>query len=339
MILGHSLLEVGLFAVIVLVALVVDLFAHAKDKPISLPNAVGWSVFWVLVSVSFAGFIAVKQNFGMASLFLSGYALEKSLSVDNLFVFMAIFSSFQVRGEFQHRILYYGILGAIVLRFIFVSAGSSLIYMDEILARFFGIAQLPYNISINKIVFVLFGLIVLWSAWKMYHQLRADEGEEEEVDYTHHWAVRWTQKFFPVHNRLDGHNFFTRIDGKLLVTPLFLCLVVVEISDVVFAFDSVPAVIAITKDPFLVYTSNIFAILGLRSMYFLLVAAKEYLCHLEKAVVVILAYIGVKLLLESFSIVHISPTVSLAIVLGFLFVGIAASFVFPEQVEAVSENE
>lgn len=332
MILGHSILEISIFAVIVVTALFVDLFAHSKDKPISVKNAAIWSAFWVLVSIGFAGFIAVKQNVGMASLFLSGYALEKSLSVDNLFIFMAIFSSFKVKGEYQHRILYYGILGAIILRFVFVSLGSTLIYMDEILAKFFGVTNLPF--SIDKVVYVVFGLIVIWSAVKMYQQLRADEGEEEEVDYTHHWAVRWTQKVFPVHNRLVGHNFFTRVDGRLLVTPLFLCLVVVEISDVVFAFDSVPAVIAITKDPFLVYTSNIFAILGLRSMYFLLLAAKEYLCHLEKAVVVILAYIGAKLILESFSIIHISPNVSLCVVLVLLFVGIVSSHYFPEPEEA-----
>ena len=316
--LGHySWWHLALFLAGIAVCLFVDLHAHRRDEPISVKNALLWSIIWILLSLLFAVYIAVTHGMEDASLYLAGYLLEKSLSVDNLFVIMAIFSSFAVRDEFQHRVLYYGILGALVLRMVFVAAGSSLIVL-------FG----PYALA-------GFGLFVLWSAWKMWQQMGRDK--EQIEDYTHHWAVVWTQRFFPVHNKLDGHNFFVKApDGARLArkaTPLFLCLVVVEISDVMFAFDSVPAVIAITQEPFLVYTSNIFAILGLRSLYFLLAAAKRYLSRLEAAVILILVYIGLKMLLGVAGIIHISPMFSLAVV-GLLLAGsVPASLIWPKKHE------
>lgn len=308
---GYSPWEVIPFIVIVFGALWIDLYAHKKDEPVSLKNAIAWSIIWVLVSIGFAGYIYQNHGAEKASLFLSGYLLEKSLSVDNLFVFMAIFASFSVKDEYQHRILYFGILGALVLRFIFVAAGTSLLLFGEW-------------------VLLLFGALVLWSAWQMYKS-GGDDGEEIE-DYTDHWSVRIAKKFFRVHPHRVGHNFFTSQNSQLHVTPLFLCLVAVEISDVMFAFDSVPAVIAITQEPFLVYTSNIFAILGLRSMYFLLAAAKRYLCHLEKAVIGILVFIGAKMIAGFFGL-HISPNISLVIVMLGLTIGVVASIVFPEPEE------
>ena len=168
----------------------------------------------------------------------------------------------------------------------------------------------------------------------MWQGIRNKKEEPEEVDYSNHWAVRYTKRIIPVHPHLNGHDFFVKVEesGRFIwkATPLFMCLVVVELSDVMFAFDSVPAIIAITHDPFLVYTSNIFAILGLRSMYFLLAAAKRYLRHLEKAVVVILAYIGVKMMLDVSGIAHIPPMISLAVVMGLLALGIVASL-FPDR--------
>lgn len=345
---GYSPVMIIGFAVVVLLALAVDLFAHSNDKPVTVKNAAAWSAIWVAVSLAFAGFLRYDHGSDTASLFLAGYALEKSLSVDNLFVFMAIFASFKVKPEFQHRILYFGILGAIVLRLVFVAFGSVLLHLDEIFARFLGIEELAISVpgfgkipvSLDKTMFIIFGIIVLWTAYKMFLALRqGHENATDETDYTHHWAVRWTEKLFPVQPRLSGHKFFVRNAGKLMVTPLFLCLVVVEFSDVIFAFDSVPAVIAVTKEPFLVYTSNIFAILGLRSMYFLLVAAEQYLCHLTKAVVAILAFIGGKLLLDSFGIIHVAPTVSLAIVLLLLAIGILASVVYPVAKTAAALGE
>jgi tellurite resistance protein TerC len=300
-----------LFLVCIVACLAADLRAHRADAPVSLRNAAFWSLFWVLLSLFFALYIGISHGLDHASLFLSGYLLEKSLSVDNLFVIMAIFSSFAVKDALQHRVLYYGIVGALVLRMVFIALGSSLVVLFGSYAR------------------AAFGLFVLWSAWKMWQN--AGGKEQELEDYSRHWAVALTRRFLPVHNFLQGHDFFLKVrEGSKDVwkaTPLFLCLVVVEFSDIMFAFDSVPAVIAITQDPFLVYTSNIFAILGLRSLYFLLAAAKRRLRHLEKSVIAILVYIGLKMLLDLAGIFHLSPTLNLAIVLGLLAAGVVFSLI------------
>ena len=309
----YSWIELTVFCVIVVAALLVDLFAHKQDEPISMKNAAIWSVVWVTLGLSFGAYVGLTHGREQSYLYLAGYLLEKSLSVDNLFVFMAIFSSFAVKDAYQHRVLYYGIIGALILRLIFVAAGASL------LALF------------NKWALTAFGLFVLWSAWKMWEESR--KPDHEIVDYTHHWAVKTASRFMPVSNTLDGHNFFTKINARWHMTPLFLCLVTVEIADVMFAFDSVPAIIAITQEPFLVYTSNIFAILGLRSMYFLLAAAKRYLVHLEKAVIAILAFIGIKMLVQVFAGVHLPPMYSLAVVVGLLIAGVIGSLMYPGQPE------
>lgn len=311
----YSLTNMIIFALFVIGALYIDLHSHKKDEAINAKDATIWSIFWVALALSFAVYIGVTHSKEQASLFIAGYLLEKSLSVDNLFVFMAIFSSFGITDKYQHRILYFGILGALILRMIFVAAGSGFILM-------FG-----------KWALAAFGLFVLWSAWKMWTSMLADN-DDEITDYTHHWSVNLTQKFIPVYPHKVGHNFFHRdTDGILKCTPFFLCLICVEIADVMFAFDSVPAVIAITQEPFLVYTSNIFAILGLRSMYFLLAVAKRYLCHLEKAVIAILVFIGIKMMLDVFNIIHITPMISLAIVASLLLIGVISSFYKPEAVQ------
>ena len=317
----HSLVEIIVFFVMVFAFLWWDLHAHKTDEPVTAKRAATWTAIWVALAMSFMGYI--WYNFGAepAQLFLAGYLLEESLSVDNLFVIMAIFASFGIRDEMQHRVLYYGILGALVMRLIFVAAGTSLVTL-------FG----PYALT-------FFGLFVLWTAWKMWQQMHVEK--QDVVDYSNHFSVRWTQRFVPVHPQLVGHDFFVKMEegGKKLwkATPLFLCLIVVELSDVMFAFDSVPAIIAITQDPFLVYTSNIFAILGLRSMYFLLAAAKRYLRHLEKSVVAILAFVGVKMLLAVAGVAHIPPMASLAVVGSFLAVGVLASML-PEKPEAAADT-
>jgi len=240
--------------------------------------------------------------------------VEKSLSVDNLFVFMAIFAAFGIVGTkevYQHRVLYFGILGALVMRFLFIGVGTSLML-------------------VGQWVLALFGIIVLWSAWQMYQQMGQDADEIE--DYSNHWSVRVVRRILPVHPRLAGHNFFTRQDAKLCVTPLLLCLVCLEVSDVLFAFDSVPAVIAITQKPFLIYTSNIFAILGLRSMYFFLSAAKRHLSHLEGWIIVILCFIGLKLFAGVFEF-HIPTDWSLYFIMGCLGMGVLHSVLFPAPKE------
>jgi len=304
----------GFFAVIMLF-LYIDLNAHKADAPIDSGNAWMWSGIWIGISLCFAGYIAYAYGSEKASMFLAGYFLEKSLSVDNLFVIMAIFSSFAISDKYQHRVLYWGILGALVLRMLFVAFGTTLASMSEW-------------------VLLGFGLFVLWTAYKM---ATTNEAAGEIKDYSNHRAVRLTRKIFPIYPKIDSHNFFVRHKGVLSATPLFLALVCVEISDVAFAFDSVPAVIAVTRDPMLVYTSNIFAILGLRSLYFVLVAAKNQLVHLEKAVVGILVFIGVKMIAGTFGLMHLSPNVSLLIVIGGLTMGIVASLVFPKVEPALAK--
>jgi len=319
----YTLTHYILFLIGIVLCLMVDLHAHKSDEPISTKSALRWCIFWEFLALSFAVYVWITHGSGDGSLFIAGYYLEKSLSIDNLFVIMAIFSAFAIKDEFQHRVLYYGIIGALVLRMVFVAAGTSLITV-------FG----PYALA-------GFGFFVLWSAWKMWQQMHS--GKQEIEDYANHWSVTYTQKFFPVHNKLDGHKFFVKIEERKKfiwkATPLFLCLIVVEISDVMFAFDSVPAIIAITQDPFLVYTSNIFAILGMRSLFFLLAAAKRYLCHLEKSVIVILVYIGIKMLLDVVDVVHIPPLGSLSVVVVVLCGGILPSIVFPEKSEELTPTD
>ncbi len=325
--LGFPLETVILFAAVVTLSLFLDLFAHRRDEVISFKSACLWSVFWVALALAFGVYLYVHHSPEMASLFFTGYALEKVLSVDNLFVMMAIFSWFSIPGQYRHRVLYWGVLGAIVFRAIFVAIGAELM-------------------SLGPYVELLFAVIVGYTAVMV---LKKKDDEEEIKDYSNHLAFRMVRRFFPVWPRLCGHTFFLSrekameeskrdnipIEGmgrasSLVVTPLFLCLAVIEVSDVMFAFDSVPAVIAVSREPFIIYSAMIFAILGLRSLYFVLESMSGSLVYLEKAVIVLLFFIAFKLVLSGINhIFHvgfeISPNVSLIIVLGVLATGIIAS--------------
>jgi tellurite resistance protein TerC len=270
----------AIFAFIVITGIIIDLYSHKSDAVITVRDAGLWSIFWVALSVVFGIYLYFAHGSEMSSLFFSGYILEKALSVDNLFVFMAIFgvAGFSIPENLRHRVLYWGIIGAIVFRMIFVFIGTSLF-------------------ALSGWVEVIFGLIVGYTAYLL---LVKNEEEEEVVDYTEHFAYRWTSKLIPVLPFLHGNKFFHRskLDGILSATPLFLCLVIVEISDIMFAFDSVPAVIAVSREPLIVYSAMIFAILGLRTMYFLLEALKKYFIYLEKAVIGILFFIAAKLIIN-----------------------------------------
>jgi tellurite resistance protein TerC len=330
--LGFPPLTVAVFVAIALGALIVDMISHQNDQPISLLKAGVWSLFWVAISLAFAGFLYVQHGPDIATLFVTGYALEKVLSVDNLFVFMAIFAWFKVPDGLRHRVLYWGIIGAIVFRGIFVAIGTGLL-------------------SLGAWVELVFALIIAWTAVMM---MRSSEAEEEE-DYSQHLAYRFAHRLFPVWPKLYGNHFFVSrkaleiecqktenrdiqlpAGGTLFATPLFLCLVVAEVSDVLFAFDSVPAVIAVSREPLIVYSAMLFAILGLRTLYFVLEALKRYLNHLETAVIVLLFFIAAKLGLNATNhMFHhgysIDPGTSLMIVLAVLVAGIAASLIFPEK--------
>ncbi|MCS7079234.1 MAG: TerC/Alx family metal homeostasis membrane protein [Chloracidobacterium sp.] len=305
----------------------VDLVSGKADRPVSMTKAAVWSVIWVAVSLAFAGYVAVVRGLNDAALFVTAYALEKSLAVDNLFVFMAIFAAFAIPERLHHRILYWGIIGALVFRALFIGLGVGLLFGAGAIGA---VTVFGLRIELQRVVFFGFGLVILWS---VYALLRAgDRKAEEETDYTNHWAVRFLRRFFPhrIATQLDRGRFLTKVTDnggihRHALTPAFLCLLVIEASDIMFAFDSVPAIFAVTQDPFLVYTSNIFAVLGLRSMYFLVAAAKRLLIHLDKAVFVILAFIGVKMLALAFDWFHLPPLVSLGVVLGLLTAGVSAS--------------
>ncbi|AGX87252.1 TerC/Alx family metal homeostasis membrane protein [Candidatus Symbiobacter mobilis] len=320
-----------LFFIVIGVSVYLDLFMHRKTTEITISDAAKWSVFWIALALLFYGYLWMRFDKNWADMYLAGYALEKSLSVDNLMVFMAIFASFGISGALQHRILYWGILGALVFRAIFVAVGTSLFLAS------------PY-------VGFLFAAFVIWSGVKM---LQSGTDETEIEDYSHHWSVRLTGKFMPIYTRLHVDRFFVHHDeviaqgmasavtrnGRLYATPAFLCLMAIETSDIAFAFDSVPAVIAVTQEPLLVYSAMIFAILGLRSLYFVLAALTKYLVHLEKAVIALLFFIGAKMALQSWNHAvfdtgfHLAPSTSLLIVLGTLGAGVVASFLFPEREE------
>lgn len=341
------MIEILVFITVVLVMLWLDLRDHNSGQAITLRDAATWSSIWVAVSLGFATYLYFTAGPERSGLFIAGYILEKSLSVDNLFVFAAIFTSFNIKDATQHRVLYYGILGAIVFRLIFISLGSGILLAGHL-----------HPIA-NMVVYSVFGAVVLYSAYAMLS--RADNDPSNDEDFTKHWSVRLFRDtlHMPVWGRLSRDRFLVRVPNafqghkpgepiprgsRVLATPLLLCLIVVETSDIAFAFDSVPAVIAVTQDPILIFTSNIFAILGLRSMYFLLVAAKRYLCHLEKAVVGVLVFIGVKMFIEAFHgplsealgfPVQIPVSVSLSVVAGGLFAGIVASYLYPKEQESV----
>ncbi|MDC9615634.1 TerC/Alx family metal homeostasis membrane protein [Xenorhabdus khoisanae] len=335
---GFPMETVAVFIILSVGALFIDLFMHRHDKPISLRSAALWSVFWIAIAFVFAGFLYVHHGAETASLFVTGYALEKVLSVDNLFVIMAIFSWFAVPDRYRHRVLYWGIIGAIVFRGIFVAIGTSLL-------------------ALGPWVEIVFAVIVGWTAVMMLKS--GDDGDEIE-DYSQHLAYRMVKRFFPIWPKLRGHAFMLNqkeVDAELAkpenadvkvgrtgkaalyATPLMLCLAVVELSDVMFAFDSVPAVIAVSREPLIVYSAMMFAILGLRTLYFVLEALKKYLVHLEKAVIVLLFFIATKLGLNaSEHIFHhgysISATTSLLVVIGVLTAGILASLLFPQKESA-----
>jgi tellurite resistance protein TerC len=327
---GFPIEVIIIFFSVIGLSLYVDLKFHKNVDEISVKDAGAWSIFWISLALFFYGYLWLRFSKEWADLYLTGYVLEKSLSVDNLMVFIAIFASFGIRSGLQHRVLYWGILGALIFRAIFVLVGTGLFLAS------------PW-------VGFIFAFFVAWSAVKML-QGGGDDGDEIE-DYSDHWSVRLTGKLMPVYTKLHLERFFvnhkelllngladsvTR-NGSMYATPAFLCLMAIETSDIAFAFDSVPAVIAVTQQPLLVYAAMIFAILGLRSLYFVLAALTRYLVHLEKAVIALLFFIAAKMTLQSWNHTlgdtgfHISPGWSLSIVLGTLLIGVIASIIFPEN--------
>jgi tellurite resistance protein TerC len=260
------------FLAFVIAMLALDVFVlHRKAREVSLREASIWSAVWVAIGLGFGGVVWAWAGGGTAQAYLAGYLIEKSLSVDNIFLFAAIFSAFAIPARYQHRVLMFGIIGALVMRAAFIAAGISLLE------------------AIHPVIYV-FGAVLLVAAFNMLRGGTHAAPEQSRV-------LRWLRRWLPVTDELHGQRFVLRDGGRLLATPLLLALVVVETTDVLFAVDSIPAVLAVTTDPFVVYTSNVFALLGMRALYFLLAGAAGKLRYLRPGLAVILAAVAVKLLL------------------------------------------
>lgn len=263
-----------------------------------------WSVVWVTLSLLFAAGIFIVEGSEPGLAFLTGYVIEKSLSVDNIFVFVLLFSFFAVPPSYQHRVLFWGVLGALVMRGILIGVGSVL------LSEF------------HWIIYV-FGAVLIFSGIRM-----ATAGEQKTINIEGNIAVRLLRKVVPVSNEYEGQKFFTRKNGVLMATPLFLVLVVVETTDLIFAIDSIPAIFAVTDDPFLVYTSNVCAILGLRAMYFLLAGVVHKFHYLTIGLSFILVWVGAKMLLTD--LYHVPIPLSLGVIATILTIAVAASLLRPK---------
>ena len=286
---------------------------HREARVLQVRQALGWTVVWILVALSFGGLVyglyeynwfgwtageGMIEGRGALVQYVTGYLLEWSLSVDNIFVMALIFTYMKIPAELQYRVLFWGIVGAIVLRGAMIALGSALIHSFDWM-------------------FYVFGGILLVSAARMLRP------EEEEYDPSKSVLMRLAQKVYPITDKLDGERFFTRVDGKSAATPLFVTLLFIDFADVVFAVDSIPAIFAVTQDPFLVFSSNAFAILGLRSLYFAIAGMMAMFHYLKISLVFILGFIGIKLML-----VHhykIPDGVSLSVIVGMLAIGVLAS--------------
>jgi tellurite resistance protein TerC len=272
---------------------------HRKSHEVSFKEALSWSVVWIALALAFNVFILYRFGKARAIEYLTGYIIEKSLSIDNIFVFVLLFSSFNVPTAYQHKVLFWGVIGALGMRAVFIFAGVSLI------ERF------------HWIIYV-FGVFLIYTGFK----IAMEKGTK--MDMANNKALRLVRRLIPVSEQYYGDKFFIR-NGKFLATPLFLVLILVEITDLIFAIDSIPAILAITDDPLIVCTSNVFAIMGLRSLYFALAGSLKYFIYLHYGLAVILVFVGLKMLLSD--IFSLKPFLSLAIIGFILIVSIIASVI------------
>ena len=328
----HPGLVIG-FAIVVIVMLLLDLGVfNKKAHEVSSKEATIWSIVWISLSMVFSGVVywVFNQDAGGHALaiekftqFQAAYWIEKALSVDNLFVFILVFGFFKVPRHLHHKVLFWGIIGALIFRAIFIFAGVELIdltYLPEM--NVFG-----HPVRIN-VVMTLFGLFLVYAGIKSWGG--GDDGDEE--DYSESAGAKLIKSFWKVSDNYDGDKFFTIQNGIKMATPLLVVVAVIEFTDVLFAVDSIPAIFAISKDPFILYTSNIFAILGLRSLYFLLSNFIYMFSKLPYGLAIILSFIGVKMLISPWY--HISSPVSLGIVAGVLVLSVVISIMFPDKEEA-----
>ncbi|OKL40839.1 TerC family protein [Pontibacter flavimaris] len=288
------------FNVFVLLMLALDLGVfNRKAHVVSVKEALTWTGVWISLALAFNGLVYYWFGEAKAIEFLTGYLIEKSLSIDNIFVFVLVFGYFQIPAIYQHKILFWGILGALVMRVIFIFAGVALI------------EKFHWSIYI-------FGAFLIYTGYKMFTE------KDKKMDPEKNPVIKFFRRIMPVTNQLHGDKFFVKLDGKKYATPLFLVLILIETTDLIFAVDSIPAILAITQDQFIVYTSNVFAILGLRSMYFALAHVVDRFVYLSYGLAVILVFVGSKMLLVD--IFKIPTFISLLVIAIILIGSIVLSF-------------
>jgi tellurite resistance protein TerC len=302
-----------IFNAVILALLFLDLAVWNREgRVIPFRQALVSSLFWILLAGAFAFFIHVRMSPAKSLEFVTGYLVEEALSVDNLFVFILLFKYFKVPREQERTVLFWGIIGALIMRGIFIVAGVALVQ------RFHWIMY-------------LFGAFLIYTGFKLMG------GDDEQVDPSRNLALKWARKLLPVTDNYHGKKFFFRGEGRLVATPLFIVLLVVETTDILFATDSIPAILAISRDPFIVYTSNVFAILGLRSLFFALSGLMKLFHYLNYGLAVVLMFIGAKMLASfRYELPTWAALMVIAIVLG---LSVLASVVFPQKEELVSSAD
>ncbi|MEA4936169.1 putative membrane-bound redox modulator Alx [bioreactor metagenome] len=289
--------------IILLLGLDLGLF-HRKSHEVKIREALIWSGVWISLALVFNYGVYYFMGKEKALEFLTGYLIEKSLSIDNLFVFIMLFTFFDVKPQYQHKVLFWGIIGALVLRAIFIFAGVALI------SKF------------HWIIFVFGGFLVFTGIKMLFHK-------EEKIEPDKNILVRLFKKFFPVTEKMHDGKFFVKINAKTFATPLFVVLLVVEFTDLIFAVDSIPAILAVSTDTFIIFTSNVFAILGLRALYFALAGITKYFYYLKYGLSAILVFVGVKMIIAD--IYKIPIFYSLLTITGILIVSILFSLIFPRK--------
>jgi tellurite resistance protein TerC len=298
------------FNIFVLAMLLLDLGVfHRKAHEIKIKEALIWSFVWITLALLFNLGLYMFEGKQQALEFLTGYLIEKSLSIDNIFVFIIIFSFFHVPASYQHKVLFWGILGALIMSAIFIAAGIAL------LEKF------------HWIIYI-FGAFLIFTGIKMVTE------KDKKIEPERNPVIKLFRKIFPVTPDYVGSSFFTKVDGKRIATPLFVVLMMIETTDVIFAVDSIPAILAITKDPFIVYTSNVFAILGLRALYFALAGIIQMFRYLSYGLAAILVFVGAKMMVVD--LYKIPIELSLVVVAGILVISIIASIVIKPQVKQTS---
>ncbi|MCY7402579.1 MAG: TerC family protein [Nocardioides sp.] len=283
---------------VILVMLAIDLFAHRTAHVVSVKEAAVWSAIWVTLGLAFGGVVWWAYGAKAGGEYYAGYLIEKSLAIDNVFVFALIFTYFAVPREYQHRVLFYGVLGALVFRAIFIAGGSVLI---------------------NNFAWILyiFGAFLVYTGWKMFTH------RNDDMDPSRNPVLRLVHRYVPSTDEYHGQKFWVKKAGKWVATPLFTVLILVETTDIIFAVDSIPAIFAITQEPFLVFTSNAFAILGLRAMYFLLADLIHRFIYLKAGLAAILVFVGIKMLL--LDVYKVPIWLSLTVIASSITVTVVAS--------------